>query len=240
MSGHSKWAQIKHRKAATDQKKGQAFSKLVRQITIAVREGGADPASNFKLRLVMEKAREAEMPKDTVDRAIEKAAGGGEGTAIEQVTYEGYGPAGTAFIVEVATDNKNRAAATIRHLFEKHGGTLAQPNAVAWKFETRGEILAEVPSNADRSELELAAIDSDAEDVSETAEGLTIYTPPLALAQVKKRLEKLGASIVSNEIVKQSKNPTILSDEQKKPVRALYNALTDEDEVMAVFTSANL
>ncbi|HLC44796.1 MAG: hypothetical protein A2722_04325 [Candidatus Doudnabacteria bacterium RIFCSPHIGHO2_01_FULL_50_11] len=239
MSGHSKWAQIKHAKASLDKKRGLAFSKLVRQITVAVREGGTDPEANFKLRLAVEKAREAEMPKDNIERAIGKAAGGGEGGQIEQITYEGYGPFGTAFLVEVATDNKNRSSSTIRHIFETHGGTLAQPGSVTWNFESRGQILIERGAE-DLSDLELAAIDAGAEDVKISEEGLEVYTAPVDLQKIRQELEKIGAKISSCEIIMSPRTPIQLSDEQYPMIQRLYDELSEQEEVVALFTSANL
>jgi YebC/PmpR family DNA-binding regulatory protein len=238
MSGHSKWAQIKHQKAATDKKKGLAFSKLVRQIVIAAREGGADPNSNFKLRLAVEKARAAEMPKDNIDRAIQKAAGGGE-NQIENVVYEGFGPFGTSFIVEAATDSKNRTTANIRHIFEKAGGTLGQPNSVAWSFEVKGQLLAE-KNNKDMAEIELAAIDAGAEDVRISEYGLEIYTAPLDLHNVKEAVEKAGAKIVSVEIVREATTPVVLEDDQKEKIQELFDTLNDDEDVVAIHTSAVL
>jgi len=239
MSGHSKWAQIKHAKAATDKKKGQIFSKLVRQITIAVREGGADPDSNFKLRLVIEKAREAEMPKDNIERAIAKAAGGEGDQQIEQATYEGFGPFGTTFVVEAATDNKNRTTANVRHLLEKFGGSMGQPGSVTWGFETKGQIL--VPKNGHNAEdVELSAIDAGAEDVKISEDGVEIYTTPLDLNNIKQALEKIPVKIASAEIVMHAKTPTELTPEQKMKVQELFEALSEDEEVLAVHTSANL
>jgi YebC/PmpR family DNA-binding regulatory protein len=236
MSGHSKWSQIKHKKAAADQKKGQVFSKLSRQITLAAKEGGPDPTANFKLRLLMDLGKQEAMPKDNIERAIEKAAGI---TADELVhlTYEGFGPAGTAFIVEVATDNKNRTASDIRHIFEKNGGSLGQPNSVAWNFESKGQILAENPKTS-TTDLEMAAIEAGAEDVKESEEGLEIYTAPLDLNQVKELLESKGAKIVSAEVTMEAKNKIELKAEnEKEAFQKLFDALSEHDDVLSVYTS---
>lgn len=239
MSGHSKWSQIKHAKAATDKKKGQLFSKLIRQIVIAVREGGADPGSNFKLRLVMEKAREAEMPKDNIDRAIQKANGSGGEAQIEQVTYEGFGPFGTTFIVEAATDNKNRTTSNIRHIFEKHAGKMGQPGSVAWNFDRRGQILIE-KGDYDISEVELAAIDAGAEDVKISDQGLEIYTPPLDLNTVKQALEKCKVKIANTEIIMEPKSWNKLGAGQQEKARFLLEALSEDEDVIAVHSSTKL
>ncbi len=239
MSGHSKWAQIKHAKAATDKKRGQLFSKLVRQIAIAVREGGVDPESNFKLRLLIEKAREAEMPKDNIDRAIEKASGEGLDSHIESVTYEGFGPDGTAFIIEAATDSRNRTTSEIRHILEKHGGSLGQPNSVAWNFELRGQILVE-PGSLDPAEVELAAIDAGAEDVKVVPEGVEVSTTPIDIKTVKQAIEKLPVNVVGAEIIREAKNPVTLDQNQVQRAKSLYEALSENDDVISVFTNAQI
>jgi YebC/PmpR family DNA-binding regulatory protein len=235
MSGHSKWSQIKHKKGAADKKKGQLFSKLVKQITIAARDG-ADTESNFKLRLAIEQAKAQQMPKDTIDRAIEKSQGTGEGSLIQAI-YEGYGPAGSAYVVEAATDNRNRTYSEIRHIFEKQGGTLGQPNSVAWNFESRGEILARGPKIED---LEMAAIETGAEDVRVSEEGLEIDTAPLDLQAVKKSLEENGATIEHSEVTLKPKNSVKLSEADRKIAQALFDALSEHDDVINVYTSAEL
>jgi len=238
MSGHSKWSQIKHKKAATDKKKGQLFSKLSKQITIAAKDGGADPAANFKLRLAIEQAKASQMPKDNIDRAIEKASGAG-GAELVSINYEGYGPAGTAFIVEVATDSKNRTASEIRHLFDANGGSLGQTNSVTWNFESKGQILVEKGAK-DVSDLELLAIEAGAEDVRSSEDGLEVYTAPLDMGQVKSILEKQGLTVVSAEIIMEAKNQIELSESDKQKVQKLFEALSDNEDVVAVHTSAIL
>lgn len=239
MSGHSKWAQIKRQKGAADKKKGQVFSKLARAITLAAKDGEADPSANFKLRMSIEKAREMSMPSDNIERAIARAAGTAEGSALEEVIYEGYGPFGTAFLVEAATDNKNRTVSNIKHLFSKHNGNLGAAGSVAWQFVTRGQILV-VRAGADMTDLELAAIDAGAEDVRESAEGLEVYTRPLDLKGIREKLESLGAKIAQAQIIKESSQGVDLSPEQKPAVDALFAALEDDEDVIAVHTNANL
>ena len=236
MSGHSKWSKIKHKKGTADQKKGQLFSKLSKQITIAARDGG-DPVMNFKLRIAIDQAKNSEMPKDNIQRAIDEATGVDAGQ-IEPVTYEGYGPFGTAFIIEAATDSKNRTTSNIRHLLEKYGGSLGQKNSVVWNFESKGVILIE--KAGDTSELELAAIDAGAEDVEVSEEGLAISIAPLKLLSIKKNLAQQGARIVSAEVVMEAKNKVNLDEGQKKKVQALYDDLSSDDDVIMVHTSANL
>ena len=237
MSGHSKWAQIKRSKGAADVKKGALFAKLSKQITIAAREG-KDPSMNFKLRLAIEKAKENLMPKDNIERAVEKGSGG-NGIAMQSLQYEGYGPAGTSFIVEAASDNPNRTFQMIRTIFTKNGGTLGQPGSVGWMFSTKGQILVERTSD-DMSEIELAAIDAGAEDVQESSEGLEIYTSLETFESVKKALESTGARIAQSEIIKISSQISDLTEDQKDKVQKLYDALHEDDDVVAVHTSANL
>lgn len=239
MSGHSKWAQIKRQKGAADKKKGQAFSKLARAITIAAKNGGVDPATNFKLRMVIENARTLSMPGDNIERAISRAAGAQDGNTLEEVVYEGYGPFGTAFLIETATDNKNRTVNNIKHIFAKHGGNLAGQGSVAWQFATRGQILVE-RSGVDLSDLELAAIDAGAEDVRESKEGLEVYTRPLDLNPIKQKLQSLGVKIAEAQIIKESSQGVDLSDEQKPAVDTLFAELENDEDVIAVHTSANL
>lgn len=238
MSGHSKWAQIRRQKEVADKKKGQIFSKLSREITIAAKSGG-DPSSNFKLRLAMDRAKDAGVPKDLVQRAIKRGTGEDKSGQLEEVVYEGYGPFGTAFLIETATDNKNRTVNNLKHIFAKHGGNLGGNGSVAWQFVTRGQILVERTA-ADMSDIELASIDAGAEDVRESPEGLEIYTTPLDLNKVKEALEKFGATIASSQIIKESRQGVDLAPEQTKQVDALFADLENDQDVIAVHTSANL
>ncbi|GAC1412839.1 MAG: YebC/PmpR family DNA-binding transcriptional regulator [Candidatus Doudnabacteria bacterium] len=236
MSGHSKWSQIKRTKGAADVKKGALFSKLSKQITIAAREG-VDPSMNFKLRLTIQKARDNAMPNDNIDRAIKKASGA-EANTITSLLYEGYGPAGTPFLIEAASDNPNRTFQNVRNVFTKNGGTIGQQGSVGWMFQTKGQILAE--RTKDIEAVELAAIEAGAEDVRESTEGLEIYTKPEQLEIVKMALEKNGAKIAQAEVIKESSQGTDLTEEQKPGVQKLYDALLDDEDVVAVHTSANL
>lgn len=238
MSGHSKWAQIKRQKGVADKKKGQIFSKLSREISVAAK-AGSDPASNFKLRLALDRARDLGVPKDVVERAVKRGSGTGQEGTLEDVVYEGYGPFGTAFLIEAATDNKNRTVNNIKHIFTKHGGNLGAGGSVAWQFITRGQILVE-RGDADMADLELAAIDAGAEDVRESPEGLEVYTTPLDLAAVKKKIEEVGGKVASAQVIKESTQGTDLADDQKKQVDALFAELESDEDVIAVHTSANL
>jgi len=237
MSGHSKWAQIKRSKGAADIKRGALFSKLSKQITIAAKSG-ANPDMNFKLRLAIEKARGNAMPNDNIDRAIKKASGAEGDTQMQSLMYEGYGPAETAFIVEAASDNPNRTFQNIRTLFTKNGGNLGQPGAVSWMFSTKGQILVEKDGNIDQQEL--AAIDAGAEDVRRSEEGMEVYTKPEQLGKVKNALAEAGAKIVQAEVIMESSQGVDLGPDQIPAVQRLYDALSDDEDVVAVHTSANL
>lgn len=238
MSGHSKWSQIKRTKGVLDQKRGLLFSKLGKKITIAVKEGGSsDPASNFQLKGAIEYAKGKGMPNDNIDRAI-KNASGSAAIAIKEVIYEGYGPFGTAFLVEAATDNSNRTFNNIRKIFTDHGGNIGAQGSVAWQFNTKGQILVERDANIEA--LEMAAIDAGADDVRESEEGLEVYTKLEDLQKIKDALIKAGAKIAQAEIIKESSQGTDLTEEQKPKVDSLFAALENDDDVLAVHTSANL
>lgn len=239
MSGHSKWATIKRAKGAADAKRGLMFSKLAKRISIAVREGnGGDPASNFKLRLAIEKAKEASVPNDNIERAIKKGLGGDGSLAIEEVVYEGYGPFGTAFIVEAATDNKNRTVSSVKHILSKNGGNLGALGSVAWQFTTQGQILVE--RTGDLESLELTAIDAGADDVIESEEGLAIYTQPDSITKVKNALIDAGAKVVSDEVIRQSSQEVELNPEEQQKVENLFNELENDEDVIGVYTNAKL
>lgn len=238
MSGHSKWSQIKRTKGALDQKRGLLFSKLGKKISIAVKEGGSpDPVSNFKLKSAIEYAKAQGMPNDNIERAIKNVTGNSALT-IKEVVYEGYGPFGTAFLVETATDNTNRTSNNVKHIFSKHGGNMGAQGSVAWQFSTKGQILVERDNNI--SQIELAAIDAGAEDVRESQEGLEVYTKPLDLQKIKQVLEKIGAKIAQADIIKESSQGTELTEDQKPKVDALFAELENDEDVIAVHTSANL
>lgn len=238
MSGHSKWSQIKRTKGAADVKRGALFSKLGKKISLAVKEGGgSDPTTNFKLRIAVEKAREVNMPNDNIERAIKKGAGQ-DGSMIEEIVYEGYGPFGTAFLIETATDNRNRTVNNIKHTLSEHGGNLGSAGSVSWQFETKGQILVE--AFGDVEALTLTAIDAGATDVRESTEGLEVYTKPEDLQTIKQSLIDNGAKIAASEIIKESSQGVDLTEEQKPKVDALFTELENDEDVIAVHTSANL
>jgi len=237
MSGHSKWAQIKRTKGVLDQKRGLLFSKLSKKISIAVKEGGStDPVSNYKLKAAIEYAKDQGMPNDNIERAIKNTTNAGE---IKEVVYEGYGPYGTAFLIEAATDNPNRTTNNIKHIFSKHGGNMGAQGSVAWQFVTKGQILVERDRD-DLSDLQLAAIDAGAEDVRESKEGLEVYTPLMDLQKIKEVLQQAGAKIARADIIKESSQGTDLTEEQKLKVDSLFEELENDEDVIAVHTSANL
>lgn len=242
MSGHSKWAKIKRDKGSKDAQRGALFSQLSKRLTIAAKAGGSpDPTLNFQLRTEIDAAKAKGLPSDNIDRAIKRAFDK-NAAALTENTYEGYGPFGTAFLVETATDNPNRTVSNIKHYFSKAGGSLGSQGSVAWQFETRGQILIEktVGSKQKIEELELVAIEAEAEDVEESEEGLSIYTKPENLETIKSALKEAGAEIVQAEMVKVSTQPVELTEEQKEKVAKLFYALSDDEDVTAVYTNANL
>ena len=242
MSGHNKWSTIKHKKGKTDAQRGKIFTKIGREIAIAVREGGtADPNTNGKLRDVIAKAKAVNMPGENIMRSIKKAAGEGEGAAYKEITYEGYGPSGVAFIVECVTDNLNRTASEVRHLFDKHGGSLGANGCVGWKFERKGVIEIDNTKNLDEDELMVLALDAGAADV-ETGDGsAVIYTDPNDFSEVRDKLEAAGCTFLSaeRELVPTT-TVSITDPELVLKINKLIDALEDYDDVQNVFHDADL
>jgi len=240
LSGHSKWASIKRKKGATDAKRGQLFSKLVRAIIVAARDGGPDPAANLALQNAIDKAREAAMPKENIERAIAKGAGtGADAAAYETVTYEGYGPGGVALFLEALTDNRNRTAADVRAAFTKSDGNLGESGSVAWLFERKGVIL--VDGSADEDELMLTAADAGAEDVEDDESSFRVTTAPENLHAVRAALEEAGVSIDSAEATMVPKTLVAIEDEvmARKVVR-LMDELEENDDVQAVYSNFDI
>jgi YebC/PmpR family DNA-binding regulatory protein len=240
LSGHSKWASIKRQKGATDAKRGQLFSKLVRAIIVAARDGGPDPASNLALQNAIEKAREASMPKDNIERAIAKGSGTGtDAAAYETITYEGYGPGGVALFVEALTDNRNRTAADVRQAFTKSDGNLGESGSVAWLFERKGVIL--VDGAADEDELMLAAADAGADDVEADESSFSVTTAPESLHAVRAALEQAGIPVESAESTMVPKTSVAIEDETvaRKIVR-LMDELEDNDDVQEVYANFDI
>jgi YebC/PmpR family DNA-binding regulatory protein len=239
MSGHSKWASIKHKKAATDARRGQLFTKLARAISVAAREGGGDPEANFTLAAAIQKARDYSMPKDSIQRAIDRGTGAGtDGETIERVVYEGYGPAGVAVLAEALTDNRNRTSADLRHIFDKNGGSLGEPGSVAWVFEKRGVVMVD----ADRYTEDdlIAAIDAGAEDVSPEEDSLKVISAAEDLAAVREALESSGIEIESAELTMEPKSVVEVGERDAAAVMRLMEALDDHDDVEAVHANFDI
>jgi YebC/PmpR family DNA-binding regulatory protein len=242
MSGHSKWSSIKHKKGAADAKRGQLFSKLSRAIIVAAREGGPDPEANATLAAAIQKARDNSMPKDNIERAIARGAGAGSDgdAAYETVAYEGYGPSGVAVFVEALTDNRNRTASEVRHIFTKNDGNLGTSGAVAWLFERKGVIL--VPADeADEDDVMLAAVEGGAEDVVREGSSLQITCAPEDLAAVREALDAAGIPVESAELTMLPKTTVAVEDEATaKKLLRLMDALEDNDDVQAVYANFDI
>jgi YebC/PmpR family DNA-binding regulatory protein len=241
VSGHSKWSTIKHKKGAADAKRGQLFTKLTRAIIVAAKEGGGDPGSNLALQNAIEKARSYSMPKDTIERAIAKGAGtDADAAQFETVMYEGYGPSGVAVIVEALTDNRNRTAGEVRHLFAKNDGNLGTSGAVAWLFERRGVVLV-AADGADEDELTLAAAEGGADDVTLDGSSFQVVSAPEALASVREAIEGAGFAIESAELTMIPKTTVEVADEaDAKKVLRLMDQLEDNDDVQDVYANFDI
>ena len=241
MSGHSKWSSIKHKKGAADAKRGKLFSKLSRAIIVAAREGGADPDGNASLATAIQKARDASMPKDNIERAIARGAGTAtESEVFETVTYEGYGPEGVAVFVEALTDNRNRTAAEVRHVFAKHEGNLGTSGAVAWLFERKGVLI--VPADGvDEETLMLVAADGGAEDIELDGSSFQVISAPDDLAALRAALDEAGIAYDSADLTMLPKTTVSVEDEgaAKKLVR-LMDALEDNDDIQAVYANFDI
>jgi YebC/PmpR family DNA-binding regulatory protein len=239
MSGHSKWATIKHKKGAADKARGKLFAKLIRQVEVAAREGGGDPDSNPTLRTMFQKAREASVPLDTIERAIKRGTGELEGVRYEQVSYEGYAPSGVAVIVECLTDNRNRTGADIRSTFSKNGGSMAEPGAVSWQFDRKGVIL--VPSAVTEDDLMLVALEAGAEDISDSGDHWQVTTPPSDLPAVRSALEEAGLAVESAEVtLLPSTTIALESEADAKKVLHLVDLLEDHDDVQNVYANFDI
>jgi YebC/PmpR family DNA-binding regulatory protein len=230
MAGHSKWAGIKHKKAIVDARRGKLFTKLARAITVAAKEGGGDPEGNPSLHLAIQKAKDASMPKDNIERAIAKGTGeGGDADALETVVYEGYGPGGVAMLVEAVTDNRNRTGAEMRHAFSKHGGNLGEPGSVAYLFDKRGLIIVD----ADRYSEDdlLPAVEAGAEDIAVDDNVYEVLTEPSDLTAVRAALDEAGIEIEQAEVTQRPKTLVALDEEGAKKVLKLVETLEDNDDV---------
>jgi YebC/PmpR family DNA-binding regulatory protein len=238
MSGHNKWSKIKRQKGVEDAKRGQLYTKLTREIIMAAREGGGDIETNFKLRLAIQKARDSSMPKDNIERAIERGAGGAEGAILQELTLEGYGPSGTAILVDTVSDNRNRTVQEVRNVFTRQGGTMGSAGSVAWLFDSKGIISVDAEDmNVD--EVTLEAIDAGADDVKVEDSTIEIYTKPTELEIVKKALEQKKIPAASAELAKIPK--TLVEVEEKAAIQALklLDKLEELDDVQKVYSNVD-
>lgn len=241
MAGHSKWANIKHKKGKADAQRGKIFTKIGREIAIAVREGGPDPDTNGKLRDVIAKAKASNMPNDNINRSIKKAAGESESVHYEEIIYEGYAPGGVAIIAEVVTDNRNRTASDVRHIFDKNGGSLGTTGSVGYMFDLKGLILIEQAEGLDEDEVLMHALEAGAEDVEVTEEAFEVYTAPGDFSAVREGLEKEGYAFLSAERIRIPQTNVAIADEETlQKVQKLLDMLDDNDDIINVYHNADL
>jgi YebC/PmpR family DNA-binding regulatory protein len=239
MSGHSKWSTIKHKKAATDARKGQQFTKVAREITIAAREGGGNPEGNYRLRLAIEKARSVNMPHDNIQRAIKRGTGELAGTQIEQLRFEGYGPHGVAIMVETVTDNRNRTSSDIRNLFTRSGGNLGTTGSVAWMFTRQGQVVVDADGK-DPDEVGLDAIELGAQDARVDGRTVEVVTDPAALEKTRDGLSRKGYKIDSAEVTMNASQLVGLDELKAPPVLKLLDALEEHDDVQSVYSNIEI
>jgi YebC/PmpR family DNA-binding regulatory protein len=239
MSGHSKWATIKHKKAATDAKRGKVFTKIIRELSIAARSGGTDPNSNPRLRTAIAAAKNENMPNDNIERAIARGAGTLEGEMLEEVTYEGYGPGGVGMLVQVVTGNRNRSAGELRHMFSKNGGNMAETGAVGWMFNRKGEIL--VPKEAaDEDTMMSIVLDAGAEDLNDDGSAWQVTTPPEAMEKVREALVKANITPASAEVGMVPKNYVKLTGSQAQQMLRMMETMEDHDDVQHVYANFDI
>jgi YebC/PmpR family DNA-binding regulatory protein len=241
MSGHSKWATTKHQKAAKDKVRGKLFAKLIRQVEVAAREGGGDLSANATLRTMYDKAREASVPLDTIERAIKRGTGELEGVTYESVTYEGYASNGVAVIAECLTDNRNRTTSEVKNVFTRNGGSLAEPGAVAWQFHRKGMIIVDKTSGVDEDELMLAAIEAGAEDVADQGDTWDITTAPTDFIKVRDTLTEAGITMASSDLTMVATTAVPLANEaDARKVLRVLDALEDNDDVQNVYANFDI
>jgi YebC/PmpR family DNA-binding regulatory protein len=239
MSGHSKWHSIKHKKGAVDAKRGKIFTKLIKEITVATRMGGKDPDSNARLRAAIAAAKAENMPKENIDRGIKKGTGELEGSTYEEATYEGYGPGGVAVLVEVLTDNKNRAVAEVRHVFERHGGSLGAAGCVAWMFSQKGLIILP-KEQTDEEKLFYVALEAGAEDIKEGEKEFEVTTEPSLFEQVKAAVERAGLTYTLAEITMIPQTTTTLEGKNAQQMLTLMELLEDNEDVNHVYANFDI
>ncbi|MBN1103696.1 MAG: YebC/PmpR family DNA-binding transcriptional regulator [Deltaproteobacteria bacterium] len=237
MSGHSKWASIKHKKGAADAKRGRVFTKLIREITVAAKLGGGDPSGNARLRAAIQAAKAENMPKDNVERAIKKGTGELDGTSYEEVSYEGYGPGGVAMLMDCLTDNKNRTVADIKHLFDRHGGNLGEPGCVAWIFEKKGYFLFDT---VDEEKLLEVALEAGAEDVRQSGEQFEAFTTPAEFEKVKKAFDAANLVYSLAEVSMIPQNTVRLEGKKADQMLNLMEALEDNDDISHVYANFDI
>jgi len=235
MAGHSKWANIKHKKEKTDAQKGKIFTKIGREIAVAVKEGGSDPNVNSRLKDVIAKAKAANMPNDTIIRSIKKAAGELDNVNYEEITYEGYGPNGVAIIVQALSDNRNRTASEMRYIFDRNGGSLGATGCVSWMFDRKGLIVIEKSESINEEELMMQALEAGAEDMRDEDDVYEILVDPSQFAQVRDSLEQAGYSFISAEVAMIPQNYVNLNEEQSEQVISLIDKLEEHDDVQNVY-----
>ena len=239
MSGHSKWSTIKRKKGAADAKRGQIFSKLSRAIIVAAKEGGGDPEANVTLAAAIQKARDNSMPKDTIERAIQRGAGGAEGDSYESILYEGYAPGGVAVICTILTDNRNRTAADLRYIFTKNGGSLGTPGSVAWQFERKGVVMVE-GDGVDEDELMMVALENGAEDVAEDGSQWQVTVDPAEFMQLRGALEKAGIAYASADLTMIPKTTVEPTEKEARQVLRMVDALEENDDVQDVYANFDI
>jgi YebC/PmpR family DNA-binding regulatory protein len=239
MSGHSKWASIKHKKGAADAKRGKLFTRIIKELTVATRDGGGDPDMNPRLRTVISDAKAANMPADNIKRAIRRGTGEEPGVSYEEVTYEAYGPGGAALLIQVVTDNTNRAVGEIRHLLSKHGGNLGTTNSVAWMFEKRGYIVVE-RAGADEESLMAAAIDAGADDFQEDEDNWEVISPPESHDKVLEAIKAAGAEPVTAQLAMLPQNLVKVEGKAAQQLLKLMDLLEDQDDVQHVWSNFDI
>jgi len=240
MSGHNKWSTIKHKKGAADAKRGKVFTKIIKEVTLAARLGGPDPDGNPRLRAAILAAKDENMPKDNIDRAIKKGSGTGDNAVVyEEITYEGYGPGGVAVLVEVMTDNRNRTVAEIRHIFSKSGGNLGESGCVAWMFDKKGSIMIDRKAISEDELMELA-IEAGADDVREDENEYEVLTTPSAFWDVRKVLEGKGLKILSASIGMIPQNTVELAEDRASSMLKLMEKMEDNDDVQNVYANFDI
>lgn len=239
MSGHSKWATIKHKKAATDQKRAKVFAKLIRQVEVAAREGGGDLDANPTLRTMYQKARDNSIPLDTIERAVKRGTGDLEGVVYDQITYEGYGPNGVAVLMEVLTDNRNRAASDVRNALTKNGGSAAEPGAVSWQFDRKGVII--VPKSVGEDELMETALEAGAEDITDEGEVWQVLTEASDLPDIRQALDDASIAVENSEVTMLPQNTIPITEPDKaKAILRIIDALEELDDVQNVYANFDM